>query len=79
MTVEQIRNLHKATPFKPFTIHVADGAAYEVRHPENLLQSQGGRTLILNTKGEEMVILDLLLVTRITMSNGSHTSRRRRT
>jgi hypothetical protein len=78
MTAEHLRALHQAKPFKPFTIHITDGASYQVQHPENLFQSQGGRTLIVNTRGEEMVILDLLLVTRIKLSNGSTGARRRR-
>lgn len=78
MTTDQIRTLHQAKPFMPFTIHIADGAAYEVQHPENLLQSPGGRTLAVSTHGDAVAIIDLLLVTRITMSNGSGASRRRR-
>jgi hypothetical protein len=78
MTIEQLRTLHQAKPFKPFTIHIADGASYDINHPENLLQSQGGRTLAVSTEGDVIVIIDLLLVTRISTSNGSPTSRRRR-
>jgi hypothetical protein len=77
MTIDQIRTLHQAKPFKPFTFHVADGASYEVRHPENLLQSLGGRTLAVSTEGDAVVIIDLLLVTRVTMSNGSPARKRR--
>jgi hypothetical protein len=78
MTIDQIRTLRKAKPFKPFTIHVADGAEYDVQHPENLLQSPGGRTLAVSTQGDAVVIIDLLLVTRITASNGSPEKRSRR-
>ena len=78
MTIDQIRTLHQAKPFKPFTIHVADGASYEVRHPENLMQSLGGRTLAVSAEGDAVVIIDLLLVTRVTLSNGSTGARRRR-
>ena len=78
MTIDQIRTLHQAKPFKPFTIHVADGASYEVQHAENLMQSQGGRTLAVSAGGDAVAIVDLLLVTRITMGNGSAGSRRRR-
>ncbi|MDX1946921.1 MAG: hypothetical protein SFU86_16080 [Pirellulaceae bacterium] len=78
MTIDQIRTLHQAKPFKPFTIHIADGASYEVQHPENLLQSQGGRTLAVSTAGDAVVIIDLLLVTRITLGNGAATTRKRR-
>jgi hypothetical protein len=78
MTIDQIRTLHQAKPFKPFTIHVADGASYEVQHPENLMQSQGGRTIAVSAEGDAVAVIDLLLVTRVTMGNGSTSSRRRR-
>ncbi len=76
MTVEQVRAFHQAKPFKPFTIHVADGAEYQVQHPENMLQTPAGRTLIVTTGDESFAVLDLLLVTRITSGNGA--SRRKR-
>lgn len=78
MTTDQIRALHQAKPFKPFTIHVADGVSYEVQHPENLMQTPGGRTLVVTTGSDAVAIVDLLLVTRITLSNGSGATRRRR-
>jgi hypothetical protein len=76
MTTEQIRTLHEARPFRPFTIHLADGSSVEVRHPELMLRTQGGRTVFVNTGGEDVAIVDLLLVTKLTLSNG--TTRRRR-
>jgi hypothetical protein len=36
MTVEQLRNVHRAAPFNPFTIHTADSRAFLVRHPDFL-------------------------------------------
>ena len=78
MTVDQVRNLHRAKPFRPFTIHVADGTSVEVTHPENMLQSQGGRTIVVNTQGEEMAIVDLLLVTQLTFKHGNGSPPRRR-
>jgi hypothetical protein len=77
MTSEQLRAVHKAQPFKPFTVHLADGTSVDVRHPELLLQTQGGRTIFVNTAGEDVAIIDLLLVTKITFSNGRSKGRRR--
>ena len=70
MTSEQLRAAHKAQPFKPFTVHLADGTSVNVPHPEVLLQTQGGRTIFVNTGGEDVSIIDLLLVTRLTFGNG---------
>jgi hypothetical protein len=80
MMSEQLRAVRKAQPFKPFkpfTIHLADGTSVDVRHPELLLQTQGGRTIFVNTAGEDVAIIDLLLVTKITFSNGQSKGRRR--
>ena len=70
MTSEQLRAAHKAQPFKPFTVHLADGTSVNVPHPEVLLQTQGGRTIFVNTGGEDVSIIDLLLVARLTFGNG---------
>jgi hypothetical protein len=73
MTSDQLKSLHEARPFKPFVIHMADGTSVPVNHPELLLRTQGGRTAIVNTEGEKVSIIDLLLVTRLTFQseNGS--------
>jgi hypothetical protein len=76
MTSEQMRAVHRAQPFRPFAIHLADGTSVDVTHPELLLQTQGGRTIFVNTVGEEVAIIDLLLVTKITYRTGQ--TRRRR-
>ena len=62
MTVEQFKNVHRAQPFRPFALRTGDGDEYRVGHPETALLSQGGRTVIINTGGEALAILDLLLV-----------------
>ncbi len=64
-------------PFRPFYIHTADGVEFEVRHPEMAWQTEGGRTVFVNTGGESVQIIDLLLVTRLSYANGS--KRRART
>ena len=76
MTTEQLDNIHKAQPFKPFTIHLADGTKHHVSHPELLWRTQGGRTNFVNLGGEKVAIIDLLLVTKITTGNGAPRRRR---
>ena len=63
MTVEQLRNIHHAQPFRPFTLHLADGRAFLVRHPDFISHSPSGRTLIVHQDDESFSVLDLLLVT----------------
>ena len=65
MTVEQLRNVHRAQPFRPFTIHMGDGRAFLVRHPGFLSQSPTGRTVVVHQDDESFSVLDLLLVTEL--------------
>jgi hypothetical protein len=75
MTTEQIDRLHQAKPFRQFTIHLADGTRHRVVSPEFLWRPPGGRTIFVSKGGEDVAIIDLLLVTKLTMGNGA---RRRR-
>jgi hypothetical protein len=78
MTSEQVKTVHEARPFRAFTLHLADGTSVDVTHPEAMFRTQGGRTVIVNTAGEHIEIIDLLLVTKLTLKNGSPAGKRRR-
>jgi hypothetical protein len=65
MTVEQLRQVHQARPFRPFTLHVADGRSFRVEHPDFLSRSPSGRTVIVHGADDRFDVLDLLLVTGI--------------
>jgi hypothetical protein len=65
MTVEQLRTAREASPFRPFTIHLADGRHLRVPHRDYVSMSPGGRTVIVYQAGEAFSILDLLLVTEL--------------
>jgi hypothetical protein len=77
MTTDQLESVHKAQPFKPFMLHLADGTAHAVSHPELMWRTPGGRTIFVSGGGEKVAIIDLLLVTKITTGNGSNGRRRR--
>jgi hypothetical protein len=77
MTTEQLDALHHARPFRPFTIHLADGSSHRIVSPEFLWRTEGGRTIFVNTGGENVAIIDLLLVTKLTIGNGVKRRRRR--
>ena len=68
MTIQQLRAAHRATPFRPFTIHIADGRTFSVPHPDFLSMSPSGRTVIVYQEDDNFSILDLLLMTEIEMS-----------
>ena len=55
----------RAQPFRPFTIHMGDGRAFMVRHPEVIARFPAGRTVIVYGDDENHSILDMLLVTEL--------------
>ena len=78
MTIEQLKNLHQATPFRPFTLHLADGRQIPVPHREFLSHSPSGRTVIVYGEGESFDVIDLLLVTSLKVQEANGSSRRRK-
>ena len=77
MTIEQIRRFHRAQPFLPFRIHLADSRHMDVKHPEVLAISPAGRTFAVEIDGAFEVI-DLLLVVSLELLNGHARPTRRR-
>jgi hypothetical protein len=71
MQAEDLRRWQRQKPFKPFRLHVTDGAAYEVRHPEFLMVLRRYAVVGLALPGaggefpETSVDVDLLHITRI--------------
>ena len=75
VTIEQLRNVHQASPFQPFTLHLADGRKLHVPHREFLSHSPSGRTVIVYGEGDSFNIVDLLLVTDVEVHAGSRPRR----
>jgi hypothetical protein len=65
MTIEQLKKMLRAQPFQPFEIHLADGRALPVEHPEFVGQSPSGRTIGVGLADDTIEIVDLLLVTSL--------------
>jgi hypothetical protein len=65
MTAEQLRAMREASPFRPFTIHLADGRSLAVPHRDFVSQSPGGRTIIVYQSAEAFSVVDLYLVTEL--------------
>ena len=76
MISQQYRNLLRDEPFKPFTVHLADGRSFAVDHPEFTSLSPSGRLITVWDKDGAAEIIDQLLVTSVAVRNG--TSRRKR-
>lgn len=71
MAIEQLRNVHHADPFRPFTLHLADGRKFLVPHRDFLSHSPTGRTIIVYGLDDSFSIIDLLLVTELEMHSTS--------
>ena len=78
MTLEQLREVHQARPFRPFMLELADGNKVPVPHPEFMAFLRSGRTVFVATKGDGFKIIDLLLVTSIDVADGQPKRRQRR-
>lgn len=63
MTIEQLKSVYEAQPFKPFIIHLADGRSIPVLHREFMLSVPSGRTIIVCQPDDTVNIIDMLLVT----------------
>ena len=67
MTIDHMRATREANPFRPFTIHLADGRTHPVLQRDYLSMSPAGRTVIVYHPDDSFSILDLLLVTEVTV------------
>ncbi len=68
MTIEQLRRAIRATPFRPFTIRMADGGHFPIPHPDFLSVSPAGRTVVIYHTDDSASIVDFLLMTEIELS-----------
>ena len=78
MTIDAIRQLHEAQPFRPFDIVVADGSRIHVPHPEFLAHPGKGRTVVAFDQSGTFKVIDLLLVTHLEVGTNGKSHRRRR-
>ena len=74
MKVEKLRELMHAAPFQPFTIHVADGRALHIPHPDFIAIMGTGRTVFVTSPIEQMpsyFIIDVPLITQLEVQGSS--------
>lgn len=65
MNFEKLRQVSRARPFKPFTIHLADGRDLKVIHPELVIFTRDSRTGVVVTAEDNIEIFDVPLVTGV--------------
>jgi hypothetical protein len=78
MTIDRLRGMYNAQPFKPFVMHMADGRQVTVVHREFIMAAPSGRTVIVFQPDDTVNIIDLLLVTDLELKPSANGSRRRR-
>jgi hypothetical protein len=78
VTIEKIRELCHAEPFRPFVLHFPDGRRIAVQHSDFVALSPTGRMIsVFQTDGSESLV-DLMLISDITIKerrargNGKH-------
>ncbi len=65
MNLHDLDAVHRARPFRPFTLCLADGDKVQVEHPEFLARSPSGRTVVVTATDESVRLIDGRLVTNI--------------
>jgi len=65
MTTRQIREFYGAEPFRPFSLHLADGRYVNVNHREFMAIGPRGRTVFVYRPDESFNVVDVMLVTDI--------------
>jgi len=65
MTIEQFKSVLRAEPFHPFTIHMADGRVFLVKHRDFVSRSPSGRTVVVHHDDDTHSVLDLLLMSEL--------------
>jgi hypothetical protein len=78
MTIEQLRAVYNAQPFRPFVMHLADGRAIPVQHREFFMTVPSGRTIVVAQPDDTLNIVDLLLVTDLEIKPTANGAGRRR-
>jgi hypothetical protein len=74
MRVQTLRGLLRASPFRPFTIHLSDGSRLPVPHPE-FASASHGQVVVAQAVGwggrrQRTTTCDALHVTRIEVIEG---------
>ena len=68
MMTEQLVVAKRAVPFQPFTIHLIEGPPVKVTHPEFVLLTHRGKTVVVNTPDDRLRIIDTSLIDQLTYS-----------
>jgi hypothetical protein len=67
MSIEELRTAHRAAPFQPFLIRMADDRLFPIQQPEFLSISPSGRTVIVYNQDDSFSLLDFELMRELEM------------
>ena len=73
MLTDEIRGLMKASPFRPFTIHVSDGSEVLVHHHDYAWLLPSGLQFFLETKEGRVRIIDASQITQVSYPSEADT------
>ncbi len=65
MRIEDIKDLYSARPFQPFYVRTTDGRELLVKHPEFMLLTPSGRTLVVAEPNHGINIIDVMLINSV--------------
>ncbi len=65
MNIAVLRELHQARPFVPFSISLADGRKFPVRHNEFLAIFPSGHTAMVFHDDDRFTLVDLPMITAL--------------
>ncbi len=78
MQIKELQSVYRAQPFRAFILHLADGRAIRVGHPELMALSPTGRSAVVYGKDGAFEVVDVMLVTTLEVSNGRTRARRKK-
>lgn len=76
MQIKELQSFYRAQPFRPFTVHLADGRGIRVEHPELMALSPTGRSAVVYGKDGAFEVIDVLLVISLELTDGRSRPRR---
>jgi hypothetical protein len=63
---EELSDLVRAVPFRPFTIGLADGSQFTIDHPE-WIAFRGGRTAVVIDRDDRVHLIDVMLALKVSV------------
>ena len=65
MRAEEIREVQRAQPFRPFVLKLVDGRRFVIEHPEFMFVSRNNRTIVIDDIDGSIELIDPMLVVSV--------------